>query len=416
MVDDSSASRGHERRGAIDVARSTSLVLVVVAHLVMVVIDRGPGGAVRGINLFQLYPRWEWLTALSPMPLFFVASGWANVGGTVAGRARRVTLILTLAVVLSTAWSAATLVERVVTGGNGIVSDGARVSTQPLWFLAAWIPFTLFADSLTTSSRRIGVFIVGAATVLVVGDVARFVFDAPRWVGFTGFFVAWAVPWALGSWWRQQHDAHTFDERVVGLVVCAGAITIAIPMVAWGGYSVALIDAVPGGRSNTTPPTLFTAVASTVQFGAFMACAPALDRIAARRSRVIRQLDTVAPGLYVWHLTALSLLGALLAAGLWAPHRLSPEWWLSRPLWWAAIVALAIAFALASRTLTRVVEQSASGTVTRDRVVIAAFASGLAFALAGLYGPDTTGMAIAIPTLALLALWAIWGKWRSASR
>ena len=45
-------------------------------------------------------------------------------------------------------------------------------------------------------------------------------------------------------------------------------------------------------------------------------------------------------GIYAWHLTALSLCAAAIAAGLWAPHRFSTGWWLSRPVWFAAVLGL----------------------------------------------------------------------------
>lgn len=400
-------SGARERRGAIDLARAASLLLVVAAHLSMVVLDRAPDGSIRGVNLFELYPRWDWLTILSPMPLFFLASGWANVGGATESRLRRVAMMARIAVVLVVGWSLATLVERALTGGNGIISDGSRISTQPLWFLTAWIPFTLFAPAMTRLARRIVPVLAVSIIVMAATDAARFILDAPRWVGYPGFFVAWSAPWLLGAWWRQRHEggAH-FRERRAGFLLLLIGLAASATLVAFLGYHAALIDAVPGHRSNTTPPTLFTLVASVVQVGVFMLLAPPLDRVATRRARGIRSLDTVAPGLYIWHLTSLALCGAALTAGVWAPTRLSAQWWFSRPPWFAAVLLLATAFALLTRRFAASPSAGPAGDVARisPTVVMGGISASVAFGLTGLYGPDTTGMAIAISALTLFAL------------
>ena len=402
-----------ERRGAIDVARSASLILVVVAHLVMVVLDRGPDGALRGVNLFEIHPGLEWLTMISPMPLFFVASGWANVGSPIDSRLQRTRTMLTLGTVLVVIWSLAMLTERLVTGDNGIIADGARISTQPMWFLTAWIPFTIGSSFLTRCSRRIVPVVGGCLGAMILIDVARFAFDAPRWIGFPGFFVAWAIPWLMGAWWRQRCDradsgGSVLNERRIGVRIAAVAAATVFVLAVFLGYHVALIDAVPGNRSNTTPPTLFTAVASLLQVGLFMIAARSLDAVAARRAAFIRSLNGVAPGLYVWHLTSLTLWAALLAAGLWAPERLSSAWWLTRPIWFALVIAGAFGFSLATRSaLSRgpggATGPSTSGSSAPARLIVAAASAVVAFGLTGLYGPDTTGMAISISLLCVVS-------------
>lgn len=409
-IPDSSANG---RRGAIDVARSFSLILVVVAHLAMVVIDRASDGSLRGVNLFELYPRFEWITMLSPMPLFFVASGWANVGSSHSSRRRRTAMLISLSVVLVVVWSTASLAERALTGGNGIVADGARVATQPLWFLTAWVPFTMFAPLLTRVARRPVRVIAVCLGLMATTDVLRFVGDAPRWIGFPGFFIAWSVPWLLGAWWRQRRAGPIpADERRIGALLAAAAAAAGAALVLGLGYRAALIDAVPGHRSNTTPPTLFTAVASLAQVGLFMAVARILDGVAARRSRSIRSLNAIAPGLYVWHLSALSLWAAVMAAGFWTPRRLSWQWWATRPAWFGLVLALAIGLSLASRPLLRIPSFSRInlGRTRPSPIIIPAALATVGFGLTGLYGPDTTVMALSISALCVLALVSLGGS------
>jgi len=71
------------------VARVGALVLVVLGHLTLAVIDRGPDGAIRGSNLLSLHPGWVWLAMLAPMPVFFAAAGWANATADAASAAGR---------------------------------------------------------------------------------------------------------------------------------------------------------------------------------------------------------------------------------------------------------------------------------------------------------------------------------------
>ena len=394
-----------ERRGAIDAARAASLILVVVAHLAMVVLDRGPSGALRGTNLFQLYPSFEWLTLLSPMPLFFVASGWANVGSPLASRAARIRVLVTLAVVLTALWSAITVIERFATGRHGIFSDGARISTQPLWFLTAWVPLTAAGALLSRVSRRPLITVPACLLVVAAGDLARFTFDAPRWVAYPGFFFAWAIPWILGAWWRQRTERSPLHEMRTGSLTALIAAAVAAVLCARFGYHAALIDAVPGHRSNTTPPTLFTAVASLVQVGMFMMVAGRLDLAAGRRTTLLRRLSAIAPGIYVWHLTALSVMGALLNIGLWAPDRLSWQWWSTRPVWWTLIVALSIALSYASRSLLDAPRSAAAPA--RGRLAIGVASITVSAGLVGLYGPDTVGMATASTLLMVVGWWLI---------
>jgi hypothetical protein len=76
-----------------------------------------------------------------------------------------------------------------MTGAAGIVGDGARIATQPLWFLAAYVPFAAAGLRLAKLASRHVVASVGTClAVLALLDVARFRFDAPTWVGWPGFF------------------------------------------------------------------------------------------------------------------------------------------------------------------------------------------------------------------------------------
>lgn len=395
-----------QRRGAIDVARVVALLVVVLGHLSLAVIDRGPDGALRGANLIALHPGWLWVTALSPMPVFFAAGGWANSTSTLGHAARRLRTIVGLATFVVTLWSVASIVELLVRGDGGIVADGARIATQPLWFLAAYVPFASFGSTLTRAARRPLASVGACLVALAVLDVARFGFGAPRWVAWPGFFAAWGVPWLLGAWWRTRADGwHPRTEQLVGLTFAVGGTIACAALVRWARYTPALIDAVPGRRSNTTPPTLFTAVAGVAQVGALLCAAQVLDRVAARHRRVVDRGAAAAVGVYVWHLTALSLCAALLAAGMWAPTRLSTAWWCTRPAWFALVLGVTALFTLGT---ARLVARSGPGDISRRRSIAGLLATTVGAAVVGVSGPRhlpgaTTGIVAFVAGWLLLA-------------
>ena len=396
-------------------ARSAALVLVVLGHLTMAVIDRGADGAIRGANLLALEPGIAWLAMLAPMPVFFAAAGWANATATSATAAARLRTLVGLGAVVVVAWSTLSIAELLVQGEGGVVADGARISTQPLWFLAAYVPFTALGARLARIATRPVLAVGGSLVVLATMDVARFAFDAPEVIGWPGFFLAWGVPWVLGAWWRARWQAGVLREVSTGAALAGGALVVAAGLVLLAGYSPALIDAVPGKRSNTTPPGLYTATAAIVQVGVLMVLAGSLDVLAARRRRLLDRAGTASVGIYAWHLTALSLCAAAIAAGLWAPRRFSGGWWLSRPLWFAAVLGLTGAFVAitgaARATLRRrggagTARHAAGGVTVVAGVVSATIGAGVI----GLRGPRTLPTAI----VSLVAFVAGWWLLRAA--
>jgi hypothetical protein len=338
------------------------------------------------------------------MPVFFAAAGWANASSTPLRAAPRLRTLVGLGAVVVLVWYVPAVVERLVTGERGVLGDGARIATQPLWFLAAYLPCAAFGARLGVVARRPVVAVGSCLVLLAVLDVARFGFDAPQWIGWFGFLPAWGVPWLLGAWWRDQR----FDrqgERRAGVLLALSAVGVGGLLVWQGGYEPALIDAVAGRRSNTTPPTLFTAVAAVAQVGVLLVLAGALDRAGARRRAVVRAGNRVAVGVYVWHLTALALCGGVVALGLPVPERSTGWWWVTRPLWWAGVLAVTAALVAASARVRQLLVDRGSVRERSDVVVGAGVVlAAVGAALVGLRGPSSVATA-AIALAALLSGW-----------
>lgn len=407
------AQPGH--RDAVDVARVLALALVVVGHLTLAVVDR-EAGEVRGANLLALHPGWAWVAVVAPMPVFFAAGGWANARATVDTAAPRLRTLVGVAAVVVLSWSVAVVVSALATGEPGVVADGARIATQPVWFLAAYVPFAAAGRSLAGAAARSPVAAIGGCLlVLAALDLARFGLGAPEWIGWVGFALAWGVPWLAGGWWRER-STEGFAERRTGLVLLAGASVAAVVLVQAAGYAPALIDAVDGARSNTTPPTLYTALIGLAQVGFLLVVARRLD-VAGRRWRHLwDRASNVAVGVYLWHLTALALCASAVALGLPVPERLTPAWWLVRPVWWTAVLVVAAGLVVVTeRVGGRRREGFGTPPLPTHRAAVAGVVlTTTAAALVGLRGPRTVPLAVACAVL-FVAAWIALGGHRRPS-
>jgi hypothetical protein len=401
-----------EHRDAVDVARVLALLIVVVGHLTLAVIDR-TDGSVRGANLLALHPEWAWVAAAAPMPIFFAAAGWANAGATLITGARRLRTLVGVAAVVVGSWSCAVAMAIAVAGAPGVVGDGARIATQPTWFLAAYLPFAAAGRPLARAAARQPVAVIGGSlAALAALDLARFGLGAPDWIGWPGFFLAWGVPWLAGGWWRDR-AATGLREQPIGLVLAMTATAAAVVLVRTAGYAPSLIDAVEGARSNTTPPTLYTAVVGLAQVGVLLTVARGLDAAGRRWRRLWARAGEAAVGVYLWHLSALALCGGAVALGLPVPERLTTAWWLTRPLWWGAVVAVSVGFVTATAAV-RTWMQGRDGTPgagpSAPRAVAGIVLAATGAAAVGLRGPRTGLAALACSALFVAGWVALRGR------
>ncbi|MFN8052858.1 MAG: hypothetical protein U0Q22_15540 [Acidimicrobiales bacterium] len=410
-----------ERRPAVDVARIVALAVVVLGHLTLAVIDVGPQGSLRGANLLSLRPGWAWIAVCSPMPLFFAAAGWANATTDLRSSAPRLRTLVGLGAAVVCAWVALLAVTSIVTGSGGVVSLGARIATQPLWFLAAYFPLAAVGPLMTIAGRHPVVSVGACLGLLAALDAARFVWQAPDWIGWPGFAAAWAIPWILGVWWRRRCEAGGFAELPVGVALAAVGAVACVVLVRAGGYSPALIDAVSGARSNTTPPTLYTGFAGVTQVGLLLTVAPVLDAVGRRGARWLGRAGEAAVGIYVLHLSALALCAGVVGLGVPVPTRLTGWWWASRPLWFAAVMLITAALVRLASGMRRRSRAGGAPGETNPAPSTGVLWAGVALvtvgaAVVGLKGPRTVLTAAICAVTFVLGWWCLRGTLRPPRR
>lgn len=385
------------RNRIVDFWRVAAIGVVVVGHWLAASIWKQPDGEIALLNSLEWIPYAGWITwVVQVMPIFFLAGGYANARGlrkVVAGeqlrrdwitlRARR---LWTPVVPLLLVWIVLILVMRGFID-HGVVFAGAMSATVPLWFLAVYIslmalaPFT-YRWWLRSGSASIAVLAAAAVAV----DVARFVFDVPG-IGWVNFVFVWAAIHQIGYYWARCDDHGGISPRS-GLLV-AGSALGSLVVVTWiGWYPVAMLGVPGAGLTNMTPPTFAIVLLGVMQMGIIWGTAPLVRRwmAGARAWHVVVGLSAVIMTIYLWHLSAMSLVAAVgLNVFGGAVFEIEPGttmWWFTRPAWivvlGAAAAGLVVLFARYEWRISKAPAPRARRIVTAGVLLTAGSAAAVA--------------------------------------
>lgn len=335
------------RNRIVDFWRATAILVVVFGHWLAASIWLTPGGDIRLMNSLEWVPGAGWLTwVVQVMPIFFLAGGYANAralrrverGGErrhawITTRIRRLfTPVLPLLVV----WAALVAILRGLIPAD-VVRAGAMSATVPLWFMAVYLALIALAPFTHAWWRRSGCASILALFALAVAvDIARLGFGVPG-IGWANFLFIWAGVHQAGYLWSD------LDERGIaagtGWAVSGVSLGLLIALTTAGLYPVAMIG-IPGSElTNMTPPTFAIALLASMQLGIIWATQGLVRRFTAgaRRWHAVVAVSGIMMTLYLWHLTAMSLVGATgLFAFDGAAFSIEPGtavWWLTRPVW-----------------------------------------------------------------------------------
>jgi len=419
----------------VDLLRVVSIGVVVLGHWLMLTLT-ADDGRLRTGNVLADLPAAQLLTwAFQVMPLFFLVGGAAHAaaltslrrrGGTypefVAARLRR--LLAPTAVFLGVWVVIAAGTEAAGWQSNDLMRTATRTIVQPLWFLGVYLGVVGFAPLMYAAHRRWGGWVV-LALVVAAGAV-----DAARLLG--GVEALGALNVALV--WLAAHQvgflyADGVLTRRVGLALAVGGlVATTLLTVVSGWYPVSMVGLPGAPVSNMNPPTL-----ALVAHGAWLTGLVVLARGPVTRWLTRRRVWTAVVGangvvmtVFLWHLSALFVLAAAVAWGLPTPEPGGAVWWLTRPVWVAALVALLGPLVAGfrrferppARPLTRHLPRHRRGAGPLDGVAagvgvgLATFGM-LVVAVTGLNGllAERTATLVVVPVTAWVGLVALAAGW-----
>jgi peptidoglycan/LPS O-acetylase OafA/YrhL len=338
----------------VDIARAWCLTVVVALHALMVGVSIGAAGPVlqNALESWPWLPAFTWLAQI--MPLFVVLGGFSSYtqwgrmrargvrpGEYVAQRMQRLVRPAVVAVAAVLIVLAALTVAGVPP--EIVATAGFRLS-QPLWFLGVYILCTAFVPVLEAAHRRAPAVTVGAlASVVVAVDVVRAATGVTA-VGFANLLFAWLLIQQFGFWLASGRLAGLSRRSLLG--IAGGVLAVLFASAAAGVYSFDML-------ANLNPPTFALVLLGAAQLALFELVRPALRRLESIRPvlAAVNVVNARAMTIYLWHMLVLIVLaGILLVSGMRLPQPLTPDWWLTRPVWLAAVgVGVALVVALAGR-------------------------------------------------------------------
>jgi hypothetical protein len=424
----------------VDFLRVGSMLVVVAGHWLMTAVG-WRDGQLAGANALAL-TKGLWLATwvLQVMPVFFFVGGFANLvsvesvwrrgGGYVEFVSARTSRLLRPTMVFVGAWLVLAQVLRLA----GVPADQlrmlARLLPQPLWFLGTYLMVVALAPPMVRLHRRFGLRVplaLGAAAAAV--DVARLGFGLDA-VGYLNVVLVWLAVQQLGFLYADGTLARCSRRELVGMAALGlGGLVV---LVGSGAYPPSMVSLPGAPVSNMSPPTVCLLALAVWQVALVML---ARRRVSAWLQRprawaAVVVSGSVAMTVYLWQLTALLLLlGLVLATRLPLPAPGGAAWWLTRPLWLAALAVLLAPLVLALARFERPAPQPPPARATETPSGRLAAVVGLVYLVAGLFGlvvggfaplPDPTGTAMLAfrvdPLQSLACLAAGWLLLRAASR
>lgn len=400
-----------DRNRVVDLVRVAALSLVVLGHWLkqgLYVDDAGT------LHRSGLLAQAEWTHPFTwifqVMPLIFAVGGFANAlswrgalarretyGSWLRHRTRRLTAPL---LPLLTLWAVAPVLARLAGLGDDWLHVASKTSLVATWFLATYVVVVAVVPFTHALWRR-----WGWASIILGGALAA-LFDLLSLgeglipLGYLNVLVVWGTLHQCGYAWLDRRPTRRVGKELLALVLL---LTVLILLVWWGPYGVSMVGVDGHGVNNTAPPRLTILVLGCAQLAGVLVLEPWLRRLVQVRVvwAVVVLIELRAMTLYLWHLTALSLLAAVaLRAGGWGlhPHPSTGEWWLLRPGWFVALgVTTAMLVWLCGRfedvSNDRGAARGAGSPIAEIVVVV------VSLALLGLYGVGSqsggTGGAVA---------------------
>ena len=344
------------RNRYVDFLRAASIIVVVLGHWLIAAPRVLPGGLEYNVLLSEAswthYLTW----ILQVMPIFFLVGGYANARswrstlgkGESYGiwlRARLRRLLLPVLPLLAV-WAAGAYILLQTGYDRGLLTFASQGALVPVWFLATYVAVVALTPLTLRIWNRYGwkaLLVTGALAGLT--DFVSLGSPGLTSAGFLNYLFMWGTVHSFGYAWA--------DSKIGGvtqrLVASAAGLVATGALVFWGPYPVAMVGLNTQGVNNSQPPKVTLLTLAIFQAGLILALEGPARRWLAR-GRVWAGVVLVngrIMTIYLWHMTAMVVLvgasllldgfGLEVAAG-------TDQWWLTRPLWLAALMATTIPF------------------------------------------------------------------------
>jgi peptidoglycan/LPS O-acetylase OafA/YrhL len=394
---DLAAQTPGDRNRYVDFLRAVSILAVITGHWLIAALYYHDGSLIPG-DLLEIQSNTQWLTWLfQVMPIFFIVGGYANAvtlekarqreigyAGWLAARLNRLVTPL-LALLLGWALLAAILYFMGVSGD--VTRLASRTALIPTWFLAIYIMVVVLAPATYIAWRRWGFASFWAlAAISALVDIAFFAADL-RWMGWSNYLWIWLSVHHLGYAWR---DGRMGSPARLVIYSALGLLALGL-MVSKGPYPFAMAGSPDEGISNSFPPKLTLLMLGITQFGLLLAIEGPMRRIltGSRLWAATVLINSMIMTLYLWHLTVMVIIIALayLAGGLGLGLEPgSADWWITRPIWIAVLLAAVLPVTLLLSPLERRAHAADAAAPAASRLVGGAALLCLGVALLALFG------------------------------
>jgi hypothetical protein len=289
--------------------------------------------------------------------------------------------------VLVIAWACVAGVMTLMDVRPVVIQFTSQAALIPTWFLAIYITLVLLAPVAYKFWRRFGFLsfwiFVGLAALV---DVLFFAADI-RWPGWTNYFWVWLGVHQLGFAWRDGRMGSA--GRL--LVYSALGFAVLYLLVYWGPYPKAMVGSPDEGLSNTLPPKIVLMALGVFQFGLLLALEEPMRRAlsGARLWTATVLINSMIMTVYLWHITVMVIFGAVLYLSGGYGLGVEPgttDWWATRPVWIAVLMALLLPVALLLSPLERRGRKPGSPVPPAARQVTGAILACLGIALLAMWG------------------------------
>lgn len=337
-----------ERDRYVDLLRVVAIGVVVLWHWALSILHWSGDRWVMPNPINDVPGGWLATWLLQIVTVFFIVGGYANAAawsaaqrdgrgaaGYLSARLRR--LLIPIGVYLGVWAGFEVLALLAIPDYPGVLSYG-RIVFTPLWFVAAYVWVVLLTPLTATAHARARWLTAGALAVTVVlVDIGRFGagFELLGWVNTA---LVWVLVHQLGYFYRDFHRDGTLarcGRRAAAALAGVAAATLAV-LTSLPAYPRSMVATVGQDRSNILPTTVSIVVVALLQLGVIMLVRAPVSRWL-RRPRVWKPVvagNAVVMTVFLWHMTALLVVLALLhALGVGLRTEPTAAWWSERPFW-----------------------------------------------------------------------------------